>query len=77
MFKFIISMCSLVFVFLCWPGMVPNQRQLSLIIFRQPFPPVACGILFFCIVAFEPYKAVRSFVCFSLLFVAGSHLNKL
>ena len=28
---------SLVFLFLCWPGMVPNRRQLSIvvIIFRQ------------------------------------------
>ena len=24
-------MGTLVFVFLCWPGMIPNQRQLSIV----------------------------------------------
>ena len=37
--------------FLCWPGMVPNQRQLSIVVFdwgsylSSLFPPVVCGIL--------------------------------
>ena len=42
------------FLFLCWPGMVPNQRQLSIVVsdwgshLGSLFSTFSCGILFVC-----------------------------
>ena len=52
---------SLVFYFLCWPGMVLNQRQLSIVVsdwgsyLDSLFPPVVCGIfiLYCCVLALQ------------------------
>ena len=68
---------TLVFLFLCWPGMVPNQRQLSIVVsdwgyLGSLFPPVWCGILilYCCFLALQSCMFVLLlFICF----VAGSH----
>ena len=45
---------NLCFLILCWPGVVPNQRQLSIVVsdwgsyLGSLFPPVVCVILFLC-----------------------------
>ena len=53
------------FSFLGWPGMVPNQRQLSIVVsdwgscLGSLFPPVVCVGSCFCIVDFLHVKAAH------------------
>ena len=61
---------TVVFVFLCWPGMVPNQRQLFSVVsdwgsyLGSLFPTVVVGSCL-CLVACEHYISFPFSVCFT------------
>jgi hypothetical protein len=67
----------LCFLFLCsWPGMVPNQRQLSIVVsdwgsyLGSPFPTIRLWDLVFCLVS-APDRTVHFCFFLSLLFCFG------
>jgi hypothetical protein len=68
---------SLVFYFLCWPGMVPNQRQLSIVVsdwgsyLDSLFSPVVGGIL----ILFCCFLALQSCTFILLLFLVLCRLS--
>ena len=69
---FFILCCVLCVVFLCvWPGMVPNQRQLSIVVsdlepyLGSLFPPVFVGGYFlFCVSAPDLTVRCRFTLCY-------------
>ena len=64
----------LVLLFRCWPGMVPNQRQLSIIAsdwgsyLGSLFPLGFCGILFLCSAC--EHSITSRFICFCIVLVS-------
>ena len=71
------SMFCSMFVFLCvWPGMIPNQRQLSIVVSDwEPylffFFHYDLWVVIFCV---SPYRAVLVFIYF-LLFSVFSYIS--
>jgi hypothetical protein len=65
---------DLCFLFLCWPGMVPNQRLLSIIVsdwgsyLGSLFTPVVCGTLFLRCAC--EHTITSRFVCFCIVLVS-------
>ena len=72
LFSILVRVGILVYLFLGWLGMVPNQRQLSIVVsdwgsyLGSLFQPVWCGILFmyYCLCALHSVTFVFVLYCF-------------